>query len=143
VSDGSAGSPPRRRRLRRRTKSVKRVRYDAFAIVHVRITFNNTLVNVSRVNGRPLTWSSGGACRFKFKGSRKKTPFASQMAARDAILQASTKGVRFVMIKIAGAGRGRQSAIEAMKGTGVRVLRIFDVTSLPHNGCRPPKKPRR
>lgn len=123
-------------------KSTKRkIRKNvARAIVHIRATFNNTLITVTDVDGDTLCTSSPGCVGFK--GSRKSTPFAAQQAARRAARTAMRSGVREIEIKVKGPGSGRESAISALQAAGLRISSIEDVTPLPHNGCRPPKRRR-
>ena len=125
------------------TKAVvkKKVRKNiAKAIVHIKATFNNTLVTVTDMNGDTICRDSAGTVGFK--GSRKSTPFAAQRAAEKAANMAVRNGVREVEIKVKGPGSGRESAISAIQQAGLRIASIEDVTPLPHNGCRPPKRRR-
>ena len=110
------------------------------AVAHIRATFNNTLITISDPDGNVLAWSSAG--RSGFKGSRKGTPFAAQVAAQNVGQQARDNGVRTVEVLVKGPGGGRESAIRALQTTGIDVKSIRDVTPIPHNGCRPPKKRR-
>ena len=103
-------------------------------------TFNNTTVTITDQRGDTLCWASGGTCGFK--GSRKGTPFAGQMAAQQAAEKASKFGVKDLEVRVKGPGSGRESAITALQGAGMNVKSIEDITPLPHNGCRPPKKRR-
>nr|YP_009145378.1 ribosomal protein S11 [Cryptoglena skujai]AKL39003.1 ribosomal protein S11 [Cryptoglena skujai] len=109
-------------------------------IVHIKATFNNTVVSVTDLRGNVVTWSSAGSCGFK--GSRKGTPFAAQIATEFAVKKAIDQGLKQVEINISGAGSGRESAIRSIQNFGVGILLIKDVTSIPHNGCRPTKKRR-
>jgi len=109
-------------------------------IVHIQATFNNTLVSITDVEGRLVCWSSAGA--LGFKGSRKGTPFAAQQAALRAANAARDHGVRSVEVRVKGPGAGRESAIRALATAGLEVRNIKDVTPIPHNGCRPPKRRR-
>jgi small subunit ribosomal protein S11 len=109
-------------------------------IVHVQATFNNTLVSITDPEGRLVCWSSAGA--LGFKGSRKGTPFAAQQAALRAANAARDHGVRSVEVRVKGPGAGRESAIRALATAGLEVRNIKDVTPIPHNGCRPPKRRR-
>ncbi len=108
--------------------------------VHIQSTFNNTIVTVTDPQGNTLTWTSTGGAGFK--GSRKSTPYAAQMAASQAARQALDLGMREADIYLKGPGPGRESAIRAIQAAGLRVRSITDVTPIPHNGCRPPKKRR-
>ena len=122
-------------------KKKKKTRKNVpIAIVHIQSTFNNTIVSVTDMQGNIIAWSSGGVCGFK--GARKGTPFAAQLAVEDALRKASAHGVKQVNIYVKGPGAGRDQALRVLQRTGVRVVGIRDVTPLPHNGCRPPKKRR-
>jgi small subunit ribosomal protein S11 len=109
-------------------------------IVHIRSTFNNTLVTITDVNGNTVAWASSGVRGFK--GSRKSTPFAAQLAADQAARSAQDHGMNTVAIRVSGPGAGRESALRAIQAAGLRVSSIKDVTPIPHNGCRPPKRRR-
>jgi len=123
-------------------KSVRRkVRKNvAKAIVHIKATFNNTLITVTDPDGDTICSSSAGCVGFK--GSRKSTPFAAQQAAQRCANTAKRNGVREIEIRVNGPGSGRESAISALQQAGLRIASIEDVTPLPHNGCRPPKRRR-
>ena len=122
-------------------KGGRKVRKNiSTGIVHIRSTFNNTLVTITDVNGNTLAWASSGVRGFK--GSRKSTPFAAQLAADEACKRAQDHGVQTVSIRISGPGAGRESALRAVQSAGMRVTSIKDVTPVPHNGCRPPKRRR-
>ena len=108
--------------------------------IHIQSTFNNTIVTVTDPQGNALVWTSTGAVGFK--GSRKSTPYAAQMAAQQAARTALDSGMREADVFLKGPGPGRESAIRAIQGAGLRVRSITDVTPIPHNGCRPPKKRR-
>ena len=109
-------------------------------IVHIRSTFNNTLVTITDVNGNAISWASAGVRGFR--GSRKSTPFAAQLAADQAARAAQDHGMQTVSIRVSGPGAGRESALRAIQSAGLRVTSIKDVTPIPHNGCRPPKRRR-
>ena len=109
-------------------------------IVHIQATFNNTLINITDKQGNVIAWSSPG--HVGFKGSKKSTPFAAQIAATEAARQAKDLGVQSVDIMVKGPGSGRESAIRAVQAAGLSVTSICDVTPMPHNGCRPRKKRR-
>ncbi|OGQ37065.1 MAG: 30S ribosomal protein S11 [Deltaproteobacteria bacterium RIFCSPHIGHO2_12_FULL_43_9] len=109
-------------------------------VVHILSTFNNTLITVTDVNGGTVCWSTSGV--MGFKGARKSTPFAAQVAAEDAAKKAIEHGMRSVNILVSGPGGGRESAIRACQAAGLRITMIRDVTPIPHNGCRPPKRRR-
>lgn len=122
-------------------KGKKKVRKNVQqGVVHISSTFNNTLITITDVSGNVLAWSSAGARGFK--GSRKSTPFAAQVAAGDAAAKAMEHGLRSVSVMVRGPGAGRESALRAIAAAGLRVQLIKDVTPIPHNGCRPPKRPR-
>lgn len=109
-------------------------------VVHIRATFNNTLVSISDPEGNVVAWSSAG--RIGFKGSRKGTPFAAQVAAQNAAQTARDMGMRTVDVQVKGPGAGRESAVRSLQATGLEVKSIRDVTPIPHNGCRPRKRRR-
>jgi small subunit ribosomal protein S11 len=128
-----------RRKVKRR--GPRRVRRDVpHAQAHIKSTFNNTIITVTDLNGDVITWASAGTVGFK--GSRKSTPYAAQIAARQVAKQAMDLGVRDLDIYIKGPGPGREAAVRALQGAGIRVVSISDVTPVPHDGCRPPKKRR-
>ena len=109
-------------------------------VAHIQSTFNNTLITITDPTGAPLCWSSAG--QHGFKGSRKSTPFAAQVAAEECAKKASEHGVRTLSVYVKGPGAGRESAVRALQAAGIRVTMIKDVTPIPHNGCRPPKRRR-
>lgn len=122
-------------------KGKKRVRKNVGSgVAHIQATFNNTLVTVTDLRGNVVAWSTAGARGFK--GSRKSTPFAAQIAAEDAARKAADHGVNSVAIFVQGPGSGRESALRAFQQVGIRVTLVRDVTPIPHNGCRPPKRRR-
>ena len=121
----------------RRRKERKNVEHGA---AHIKSTFNNSIVTLTDAAGNALSWSSAGA--LGFRGSRKSTPYAAQMAAEDCAKVAFDLGLRKVKAYVKGPGNGRESAIRAIHGAGIEVVEIVDVTPLPHNGCRPPKRRR-
>ena len=123
-----------------KSKSRKTRRNVTVAVAHITATFNNTTVTITDTKGDTLCWASAGTSGFK--GSRKSTPFAGQMAAQQAAEKARKFGVRDVEVKVKGPGSGRESAITALEAAGLKVKSIEDVTPLPHNGCRPRKKRR-
>jgi len=131
TSQGGGAAAGKRRKVRRNV---------TLAVVHVKATFNNTVVTVTDTKGDVLCWASAGTSGFK--GSRKSTPFAGQCAAQQAAEKAAKYGVKEVEVKVKGPGSGRESAITALQSAGLSVKSIEDVTPLPHNGCRPPKKRR-
>ena len=109
-------------------------------IAHVNSTFNNTMITITDVQGNTIAWSSAGA--MGFKGSRKSTPYAAQMAAEDAGKKAMEHGMRTLEVNVSGPGSGRESALRALQSVGFTITTIRDVTPIPHNGCRPPKRRR-
>lgn len=109
-------------------------------VAHILSSFNNTIVTITDASGNALSWSSSG--RRGFKGSRKSTPFAAQLAAEDAARQAMEHGVKTVSVNVKGPGSGREAALRALQTAGLRISIIRDVTPIPHNGCRPPKRRR-
>ena len=109
-------------------------------VAHVNATFNNTLVTITDVQGNSIAWSSAGS--LGFKGSRKSTPYAAQMAAEDAGRKATEHGVKTLQVQVKGPGSGRESALRALQVVGFTITSIRDVTPIPHNGCRPPKRRR-
>jgi small subunit ribosomal protein S11 len=128
---GTAGAARPRRRERKNITS---------GVAHVNASFNNTIITITDVQGNTIAWSSSGAQGFK--GSRKSTPFAAQMAAEDAGRKAMDHGMRTLEIEVRGPGSGRESALRALQAVGLSVTAIRDVTPIPHNGCRPPKRRR-
>jgi len=127
----AAGAAPRRRRARRSVPE---------GVAHVHATFNNTIITITDPMGLVVAWSSAGSVGFK--GSRKGTPFAAQMAAEACARKVSEFGMRAVLVHVKGPGGGRESAVRALQATGLNVISIKDVTPIPHNGCRPPKRRR-
>jgi small subunit ribosomal protein S11 len=109
-------------------------------VVHIQATFNNTIITIADSNGNVVSWSSAGS--LGFRGSRKGTPFAAQQAAMTAANKAKEVGMRTVRVKVSGPGSGRESAVRALAAVGMDVKAIRDVTPIPHNGCRPPKRRR-
>ncbi len=128
-------------RSARRTTAVRKVKRTlSSGQVHVFASFNNTIVTVTDIQGNAVCWASSGSAGFK--GSRKSTPFAARLAAEQAIKTAQTMGIQEVDLIVKGPGPGRESAIRAVQSMGMRVRSISDITPVPHNGCRPPKKRR-
>ena len=109
-------------------------------IIHIQSTFNNTIVTITNLVGDTVAWASAGSAGFK--GARKSTPFAAQTAAEKAALEAITTGMKSVQILVKGPGSGRETAIRAIESAGFEISSIEDITAVPHNGCRPPKKRR-
>ncbi len=128
------GKPKRRQTKRKVRKNIQS------GIAHIKSTFNNTLVTITDVSGNVIAWSSSG-CR-GFKGSRKSTPFAAQLAGEDAARKAQEHGMRSIAVYVNGPGAGRESALRALQSAGFKITLIRDVTPIPHNGCRPPKRRR-
>jgi small subunit ribosomal protein S11 len=120
-------------------KKSKRV-VDAEGVAHVNATFNNTTVTITDPRGNTIAWGSSG--KAGFKGSKKSTPFAANVAAEQCAREALTAGVKRVHVRVQGPGSGRESAIQALAAAGLQVKSIKDVTPIPHNGCRPPKRRR-
>ncbi len=121
-------------------KVKRKVKVDPEGQAHIQATFNNVIVSLCNKSGKVISWSSAG--KAGFRGSKKNTPYAAQVAAQDAAQVAYEAGLRTVEVFVKGPGSGRESAIRAIDGAGIRVSRINDVTPVPHNGCRPPKKRR-
>lgn len=121
----------------RKAKEKKNI---STGVAHIQATFNNTIVTITDPVGNVISWSTCGAKGFK--GSRKSTPFAAQMAAEDAVKKAQEHGLRTVEVHVKGPGSGRESALRAIQAAGLTVTMIKDVTPIPHNGCRPPKRRR-
>jgi small subunit ribosomal protein S11 len=122
---------------RARKKEKKNV---AVGVAHVNATFNNTIITITDPQGNAVSWSSAGA--LGFKGSRKSTPYAAQVAAEDAAKKAVEHGMRTLEVEVSGPGAGRESALRALQSVGLNVTSIRDVTPIPHNGCRAPKRRR-
>lgn len=121
-------------------KSKKSKKNVGNGMVYINATFNNTIISCADANGNIISWSSAGAKGFR--GSRKNTPFAAQVAAEDAVKKAVDHGLRSAAVEVKGPGAGRESALRAVQSAGVRVTGIKDTTPIPHNGCRPPKRRR-
>ena len=124
---------------KKKTKSKVKKKVSS-GVAHVVSSFNNTIITITDDNGNALAWSSAG--HKGFKGSRKSTPFAAQMAAEDAGEKAKDHGVKTLKVEVQGPGSGRESALRALQSIGFTITSIKDVTSIPHNGCRPPKRRR-
>ena len=125
----------------RRGRQPRRVKKNIpSGVVHIQATFNNTIVTITDQAGNTVSWSSAGAKGFK--GSRKSTPFAAQVVAEDAARKAMDHGMKSVAVHIKGPGSGRESALRAVAACGLKITSIRDVTPIPHNGCRPPKRRR-
>ncbi len=127
-------SKQRKRGKRKERKGI------AYGIVHIQATFNNTIITITDTNGNVISWSSAGS--LNFKGARKSTPFAAQNTAEDAAKKAMEHGLRSVEVRVKGPGVGREAAIRSLQACGLKITTIRDVTPIPHNGCRPPKRRR-
>ena len=130
-ADKTPSEKPAKKKVRKNVQS---------GVVHIQSTFNNTIVTITDVSGNVVAWSSAGVRGFK--GSRKSTPFAAQLAAEDAAKKAMEHGVRNVTVYVNGPGSGRESALRALAAAGFKIALIRDLTPIPHNGCRPPKRRR-
>ena len=131
---GAPAAAPERKGKKKTKKNVQT------GVVYIQSTFNNTIVSITDVSGNVVAWSSAGTCGFK--GSRKSTPFAAQVAAGDAAAKAMEHGLKNVSVMVKGPGSGRESALRALQAAGFKITLIRDVTPIPHNGCRPPKRRR-
>jgi small subunit ribosomal protein S11 len=125
----------KRKRMKKRHRKV-----EAVGVAHIQATFNNTIVSISDTKGNLLCWSTPG--RMGFKGSKKSTPFAAQRAAQSAAKEALEQGLRKAEVWVKGPGSGREAAIRSLQAAGLEITAIRDVTPIPHNGCRPPKRRR-
>src|SRR5579885_2366921 len=135
---GGAAAPDKKGK--KKVFKKKERKHVPFGIVHIQASFNNTIVTITDPNGNVLSWKSSGS--LGFRGSRKGTPFAAQQAASNAANMARDHGVRSVDVRVSGPGSGRESAVRALAAAGIEVKSIRDVTPVPHNGCRPPKRRR-
>ncbi len=127
--------------MAKRTRIKKKEKKNiSSGVVHIQSTFNNTIITITDPGGNVLSWSSSGVQGFK--GSRKSTPFAAQLAAEDAVKKALEYGMKTVEVYVKGPGAGRESALRSLQSAGFNILSIKDVTPIPHNGCRPPKRRR-
>jgi small subunit ribosomal protein S11 len=124
---------------RRKTKK-KAKKVDARGVVHIKASFNNTIITITDMNGNVISWATAG--KAGFKGSKKSTPFAAQVAAQACSREAMDMGLRKVEVKVKGPGSGREATIRSIQAAGLEITAIRDVTPIPHNGCRPPKKRR-
>jgi len=122
------------------SKKKKKVRVEAHGEAHIQASFNNIIISLTNNSGEVISWSSAG--KMGFRGSKKNTPYAAQMAAEDCGKEAIEYGLRKVKVYVKGPGSGRESAIRSLHNMGIEVTEIIDVTPMPHNGCRPPKKRR-
>jgi small subunit ribosomal protein S11 len=124
-----------------KTTAKKRVvKVESVGEVHIRATFNNIIISITNTSGQVVAWSSAG--KMGFRGSKKNTPYAAQMAAQDCAKVAHDAGMRKVKVFVKGPGSGRESAIRTLHNAGIEVTEIMDITPMPHNGCRPPKRRR-
>jgi small subunit ribosomal protein S11 len=123
-----------------KTAKKRVVKVEAIGEAHVNATFNNIIISLTNMNGDVISWASAG--KMGFRGSKKNTPYAAQMAAGDCAKVAHEAGLRKVKMYIKGPGAGRESAIRTLHNSGIEVMEIMDVTPMPHNGCRPPKRRR-
>ena len=121
-------------------KKKKKVKVEALGEAHIRATFNNIIISLTNAQGQVISWSSAG--KMGFRGSKKNTPYAALVAAEDASKEAYESGLRRVKVFVKGPGSGRESAIRTIHNAGIEVTEIVDVTPVPHNGCRPPKRRR-
>jgi small subunit ribosomal protein S11 len=124
----------------KRKRGKKKEKVEANGVAHVKATFNNTIISLADEYGNVISWASAG--RTGFKGSRKSTPFAAQLAAEAAAKEAIELGLRKVEVLLKGPGSGREAAVRSLQATGLEITAIKDVTPIPHNGCRPPKRRR-
>ena len=124
----------------KRAGSRKQKRHVPSGVAHIQSTFNNTIVTISDVKGQVVSWASAGSSGFK--GAKKGTPFAAQTASESAARRAIDQGMRQIEVMVSGPGAGRETAIRALQGAGLEITLIRDVTPIPHNGCRPPKRRR-
>ncbi|GAB4383032.1 MAG: 30S ribosomal protein S11 [Elainellaceae cyanobacterium] len=127
-------------RQTKKTGSKKQKRNVPSGVAHIQSTFNNTIVTITDMNGEAISWASAGSSGFK--GAKKGTPFAAQTAAENAGRRATDQGMRQIEVMVSGPGAGRETAIRALQGAGLEITLIRDVTPIPHNGCRPPKRRR-
>ncbi len=126
---------PQRKKARKKDKLV-----DTTGVAHVKATFNNTIITITDLTGNVISWSSAG--KMKFKGSRKSTPFAAQVAAENCAREALSLGLKRVEVWIKGPGVGREASVRSLQAAGLQITAIKDMTPIPHNGCRPPKRRR-
>ncbi len=124
----------------RKGRKKKKERVEAEGQAHIKATFNNTIITLTDNYGNVISWATAG--RIGFKGARKNTPFAAQLAAQTAAKEAMDLGLRKISVMVKGPGSGREAAIRSLQATGLEVIAIRDVTPIPHNGCRPPKRRR-
>ena len=123
-----------------KTSKKNKVKVESEGQAHIQATFNNIIISITNNSGQVISWSSAG--KMGFRGSKKSTPYAAQTATEDAVKVAHDSGMRKVKVYVKGPGNGRESAIRSIHNAGIEVTEIFDVTPIPHNGCRPPKRRR-
>lgn len=123
-----------------KTTKKRKVKVEAIGEAHINATFNNIIISLTNMQGQVISWSSAG--KMGFKGSKKNTPYAAQMAAENCSTSALEAGLRKVKVYVKGPGNGRESAIRSLHNAGIEVSEIVDITPIPHNGCRPPKRRR-
>jgi small subunit ribosomal protein S11 len=124
----------------RSSRGKRKVKVDPEGLVYIKASFNNIIISITNKKGEVISWASAG--KAGFRGSKKNTPYAAQIAASEAARVANEAGMRSATVYVKGPGAGREAAIRAVDSTGIKISRIFDVTPVPHNGCRPPKKRR-
>ncbi len=127
--------PDKKRKIKKKGRKV-----ESRGVAHIKATFNNTIVSITDLNGNVISWSSAG--KSGFKGSKKSTPFAAQLAAQASAKEAIEHGLKRIEVWVKGPGSGREAAIRSLQAAGLEISAIKDVTPIPHNGCRPPKKRR-
>src|SRR6267378_7221299 len=140
VAAAATGAPAPEKKSKKKTFKKKERKHVPHGIAHIQASFNNTIVTIADTHGNTVSWKSSGS--LGFRGSRKGTPFAAQQAAQNAASMARDHGMRSVEVRVSGPGSGRESAIRALAAAGLDVKTIRDVTPIPHNGCRPPKRRR-
>ena len=136
----AAGAAAPEKKGKKKTFKKKEKKHVPHGVVHIQASFNNTIITITDGEGRTISWKSSGS--LGFRGSRKGTPFAAQQASMNAANMAREHGLRSVEVRVSGPGSGRESAIRALAAAGIEVRTIKDVTPMPHNGCRPPKRRR-
>ncbi len=127
--------PGKKRKIKKKGRKI-----ESWGIAHIKATFNNTIVSIADSNGNVISWASAG--KSGFKGSKKSTPFAAQLAAQASAKEAIEQGLKKIEVWVKGPGSGREAAIRSLQAAGLEITAIKDVTPIPHNGCRPPKKRR-
>jgi small subunit ribosomal protein S11 len=140
IAAAASGAATPEKKGKKKTFKKKEKKHVPHGIVHIQASFNNTIVTIADGEGRTISWKSSGS--LGFRGSRKGTPFAAQQASMNAANMAREHGLRSVDVRVSGPGSGRESAIRALAAAGIEVRTIRDVTPMPHNGCRPPKRRR-